>query len=77
MKAIYYQQHGDVDVLQYGELPTPEPNADQVLVKIAAAAVILSIADCALVNYRSILAVRFLSSRGGTFPEPSSKSDRM
>ena len=39
MKAIYYQQHGDVDVLQYGELPTPEPNADQVLVKIAAAAV--------------------------------------
>ena len=39
MKAIYYEQYGDADVLQYGELPTPEPGSDQVLVKIAAAAV--------------------------------------
>ncbi len=39
MKAVYYEQHGDADVLQYGELPTPEPDSDQVLVKIAAAAV--------------------------------------
>ena len=35
MKAIYYEQHGNADVLQYGELPTPEPDSDQVLVKIA------------------------------------------
>ena len=39
MKAIYYEQHGNADVLQYGELPTPDPDSDQVLVKIAVAAV--------------------------------------
>ncbi len=39
MKAVFYQNHGGPEVLQIGELPTPEPGADQVLVQIAAAAV--------------------------------------
>lgn len=39
MKAVYYEQHGGPEVLQVGELPVPEPGPDQVLVKVAAAAV--------------------------------------
>ena len=39
MKAIYYEQHGEPDVLQFGELPVPEPGENQVLVKVAAAGV--------------------------------------
>ncbi|MEO0996893.1 MAG: NADP-dependent oxidoreductase [Pseudomonadota bacterium] len=39
MKAVYYESHGGPEVLQLGELPIPEPGDDQVLVKVAAAAV--------------------------------------
>ncbi|MGI9292821.1 MAG: NADP-dependent oxidoreductase [Pseudomonadales bacterium] len=39
MKAVFYETHGDPEVLQVGELPIPEPGADQVLVQVAAAAV--------------------------------------
>lgn len=38
MKAVYFDHHGGRDVLQYGELPTPQPGAGQVLVKLEAAA---------------------------------------
>lgn len=38
MKAIYFEKHGGPEVLQYGELPTPQPGAGQVLVKLDAAA---------------------------------------
>lgn len=38
MKAVYFQQHGDEDVLQYGEVPTPAVDAGQVLVKVHACA---------------------------------------
>lgn len=37
MKAAYYTQTGPATVIQYGELPTPEPTADEVRVKVAAA----------------------------------------
>ena len=39
MKAIYYNQHGDPDVLEYGELPTPNIEPHQVLVQVAATSV--------------------------------------
>ena len=39
MRAVYYDNHGTVDVLKVGELPIPSPAPDEVLVKIAAAGV--------------------------------------
>ncbi len=39
MKAIYIEQTGGPEVLQYGERPVPQPGAGEVLVKIAAAGV--------------------------------------
>jgi len=38
MKAAYIEQTGPADVIQYGDLPTPEPTGAQVLVKTSAAA---------------------------------------
>ena len=38
MKALTYQKYGPVDQLQLREQPLPEPNDDQLLVKIVAAA---------------------------------------
>ncbi len=38
MKAVYLQQHGGLDVLQYGDLPTPAPGPGEVLVRLRAAA---------------------------------------
>lgn len=38
MKAVYFNQHGDLDVLQYGELPEPQPPRGWVLVRLHAAA---------------------------------------
>ncbi len=38
MKAVMLDEHGDLDVLRYGEFPTPEPREDEVLVKVAAVA---------------------------------------
>jgi NADPH2:quinone reductase len=38
MKALSFHEHGDVDVLKYEEVPTPEPTVGEVLVKIEAAA---------------------------------------
>lgn len=39
MKAVYYKEFGSADVLQCGEMPKPVPGPDQVLVRVAAAAV--------------------------------------
>jgi NADPH:quinone reductase-like Zn-dependent oxidoreductase len=39
MKAIYYDNHGGPEVLQYGDLPRPEPGTNEVLVQVAAASV--------------------------------------
>lgn len=38
MKAVYFQQHGGLDVLEYGEIPTPSPKAGEVRVRLTAAA---------------------------------------
>jgi NADPH:quinone reductase-like Zn-dependent oxidoreductase len=38
MKAVYFHKHGGPEVLEYGEIPTPEPGPGQVLVKLKAAA---------------------------------------
>jgi NADPH:quinone reductase len=38
MKAAYYESTGAPDVIRYGDLPTPEPQAGEVRVKVAAAA---------------------------------------
>jgi NADPH2:quinone reductase len=38
MKAAYYESTGAPEVIQYGELPTPEPKRGEVRVRVAAAA---------------------------------------
>lgn len=39
MKAVFYKEFGDADILQIGNLPKPEPAADEVLVQVGAAGV--------------------------------------
>jgi NADPH:quinone reductase len=39
MKAIYIEQTGGPEVMQFGDRPTPEPQKDEVLVKVAASGV--------------------------------------
>ncbi len=39
MKAIYIQQTGGPEVMQFGDRPIPEPQKDEVLVKVAASGV--------------------------------------
>ncbi len=39
MKAVFVKEPGGVEQLQYAEIPTPEPQAGQALVKIAASGV--------------------------------------
>ncbi len=38
MKALYFEEHGDVDKLQLGERPEPEPGPGEVRVRLKAAA---------------------------------------
>jgi len=38
MKAVFFHEHGGLEVLQYGDLPTPEPGPGEVLVRLRAAA---------------------------------------
>ncbi len=38
MKAVYFNQNGGLDVLEYGDLPDPEPAPGEVVVRLAAAA---------------------------------------
>lgn len=38
MKALYFEEHGDVDRLQIGERPEPEPGPGEVRVRLKAAA---------------------------------------
>ena len=39
MRAVYYDTHGDAEVLQIGELDKPSCGEEQVLVEVAAAGV--------------------------------------
>jgi NADPH:quinone reductase-like Zn-dependent oxidoreductase len=34
MKALCFYEHGDLDVLQYAEVPDPTPGAGEVLVQV-------------------------------------------
>ena len=38
MQAVQFTDHGDRDVIEYGDYPDPEPGAEEVLVKIKAGA---------------------------------------
>ena len=38
MKAIYFERHGEIAVLQYGDIPTPVPAPGEALIKVRAVA---------------------------------------
>lgn len=38
MKALFFNQHGPLDVLTYGDLPDPQPGPGQALIRLRAAA---------------------------------------
>ena len=38
MKAIFFETHGEIDVLKYAELPDPSPSAGEALIRVKAAA---------------------------------------
>jgi NADPH:quinone reductase-like Zn-dependent oxidoreductase len=38
MKAIFFEQHGEIDVLKYADIPDPSPQQGEALIKIKAAA---------------------------------------
>jgi NADPH:quinone reductase-like Zn-dependent oxidoreductase len=39
MKALFFQKHGELDVVQYGDVPDPQPSAGDVLLRIRACAI--------------------------------------
>jgi len=39
MKALYFTKHGDLDVIQYGEVTTPRPGFGEVLIRVKACAI--------------------------------------
>ncbi len=38
MKALYFEEHGELDVMQYGDVPEPKPGPGQVKVRVRATA---------------------------------------
>jgi NADPH:quinone reductase-like Zn-dependent oxidoreductase len=38
MKALYFEQHGELDVIQYGDVPEPETGPGQIKIKVRATA---------------------------------------
>ena len=39
MKALYFNEHGDLDVTRYGDVPDPKVGPDEVLVRVQACAI--------------------------------------
>jgi NADPH:quinone reductase-like Zn-dependent oxidoreductase len=39
MKALYFEEHGDLDVIHYGEVPDPTPSPGEVLLRVRACAI--------------------------------------
>ena len=54
MKAVQFSEYGEADVLRFVELPTPQPQAGEILIKVTAAGM----------NYADVL------QRKGTYPYP-------
>ncbi|MBW1959990.1 MAG: zinc-binding dehydrogenase [Deltaproteobacteria bacterium] len=38
MKALYFKEHGQLEVLRYGEVPDPEPDEEEVMIRVCACA---------------------------------------
>lgn len=38
MKALYFDEHGELDVVKYGDVPDPKPGSGEVVVKVRACA---------------------------------------
>jgi NADPH:quinone reductase-like Zn-dependent oxidoreductase len=36
MKALYFDKHGELDVVKYGDVPDPEPGSSEVLIRVRA-----------------------------------------
>ena len=39
MKALYFEKHGDLEVIQYGEVPDPAPASGEVVVRVGACSI--------------------------------------
>jgi NADPH:quinone reductase-like Zn-dependent oxidoreductase len=39
MKALYFNEHGDLDVIQYGDVADPKPGVGEILVRVRACAI--------------------------------------
>ncbi len=39
MEALYFEEHGELDVIQYGEVPDPTPGPGEVLLRVRACAI--------------------------------------